>query len=137
MISNEGAIAAAAGALPSDARSARDPIGASSAREAHARVRHPRERVEICDDAAWTGPARMWLGRARSRLPPTRRSRPRRSRSRAAPPLDSTARVCRVVPLAERVAVPRAPTLAAKSPSALSAGAAAGLSDDAIANRAS
>lgn len=84
----------------------------------------PANASDFAIDAAWTGPARMWLGRARarhSRLPPTRRSRPKSSRFRfrAAPPLDSTARVCRVVPLAERVAVPRAPTLAAKSPSAL------------------
>ena len=77
-------------------------------------------------------PANVARARARarhSRLPPTRRSRPKSSRFRfrAAPPLDSTARVCRVVPLAERVAVPRAPTLASKSPSALFAGVRNGL----------
>ena len=46
---NDGAIAAAVGSFPADPRSAREPIGASSARKAHAGACHPaRESQARC-----------------------------------------------------------------------------------------
>ena len=100
--SNDGAIAAAAVSFPPDPRSAREPIGASSAREARAGACHSRPRVESrgrkAANVARTESTRMWLEHARARVAPASPASSEiqtpSSRLRAAPLLDSTTRVC-------------------------------------------
>ena len=116
---NDGAIAPAVGSFPADPRSAREPIGASSARKAHAGACHPARIRRRTTPPTWDRPTQR-VARARARA---RRSRVFRrlggpeTRAPAFVPLRPWNRP-RASPgssLPERVAVPRAPTLAAKS----------------------